>query len=311
MSPRFSGQGSAELLRVADGFLLAIDVERGASVRTLEAYGADLRRYLDFLEQGGRDQVDKIVRRDVLNFLQSCEEAGLGPRSRARVLSSVRGFHRWACESGMASDDPTDDLRGPRLPRSLPRALRPADISRLLSSLDTGHRLYDRDLAIIELMYSCGFRASELCSLPVEALDFREAWVRIRGKGDKERIVPVGLPALAAVVRWRDGLRPQLIKVGSRPELFVNARGSGLSRMGLWKILRRSAARCGLEDRISPHVLRHCFATHLLQGGADLRAVQELLGHADVRTTQIYTKLDRQHLLRLHRDCHPRSGASG
>jgi integrase/recombinase XerD len=145
----------------------------------------------------------------------------------------------------------------------------------------------------------------------VEAVDFAEAWVRIRGKGDKERIVPVGLPALSAVVCWRDGLRPQLIKGGSRPELFVNARGSGLSRMGLWKILRRSAVRCGLEDRISPHVLRHCFATHLLQGGADLRAVQELLGHADVRTTQIYTKLDRQHLLRLHRDCHPRSGAAG
>ena len=311
MSTRFSGDASAELLRVADGFLLAIDVERGASVRTLEAYGADLRRYLDFLEQRGRVQVDTIIRRDVLDYLQSCEEGGLGARSRARMLSSVRGFHRWACESGLAGDDPTDDLRGPRLPRSLPRALNPSDISRLLSSLDPGHRLYDRDRAIIELMYSCGFRASELCTLPVEALDFGEAWVRIRGKGDKERIVPVGLPALEAVVRWRDGLRPQLIKGASRPELFVNARGTGLSRMGLWKILRRAAARCGLEDRISPHVLRHCFATHLLQGGADLRAVQELLGHADVRTTQIYTKLDQQHLLRLHRDCHPRSGAAG
>ena len=311
MRPRFPGGGSAELLRVADGFLLAIDVERGASVRTLEAYGADLRRYLDFLEQEGRDRVEEIARRDVLDFLQSREAEGLGPRSRARMLSSVRGFHRWACESGLATDDPTDDLRGPRLPRSLPRALRPSDIGRLLSSLDPAHRLYERDRAIIELMYSCGFRASELCSLPVEAIDFAEAWVRIRGKGDKERVVPVGLPALEAVERWRDGLRLQLIKGGSRPELFLNARGSGLSRMGLWKILRRGAARCGLEDRISPHVLRHCFATHLLQGGADLRVVQELLGHADVRTTQIYTKLDRQHLLRLHRECHPRSGAVG
>ena len=306
-----SGGGADELLRVADGFLLAIDVERGASSRTLEAYGADLRRYLDYLEEVGRTGVDSISRRDVLGFLESCEADGLGARSRARVLSAVRGFHRWACEAGLAEDDPTDDLRGPRLPRSLPRALQPADIQRLLGALDPDHRLFDRDLALLELMYSCGLRASEVCGLPVESVDFGEAWVRVRGKGDKERIVPVGRPALAAVERWRDGLRRTLAGSSDPPELFLNARGGRLSRMGLWKILRRVADRCGLADRVSPHVLRHCFATHLLQGGADLRAVQELLGHADVRTTQIYTKLDRQQLVRLHHECHPRARASG
>jgi len=308
---RMPGDGAAELLRVADGFLLAVDVERGASARTLDAYGSDLRRYLDYLERAGRSRVGAINRRDILGFLQACEGEGLGARSRARMLSAVRGFHRWACESGLATDDPTDDLKGPRLPRSLPRALRVSDIERLIGSLDPAHRLYDRDRAILELMYSCGLRATELCTLPVAAIDFAEAWVRVRGKGDRERIVPVGRPALAAAERWRDGLRPVLVGKATRPELFVNARGGPLSRMGLWKILRRVATACGLADRISPHVLRHCFATHLLQGGADLRAVQELLGHADVRTTQIYTKLDRQHLVRLHRDCHPRSGAPG
>ncbi|RKZ17874.1 site-specific tyrosine recombinase XerD [bacterium] len=309
--PGVADHAAAELLRVADGFLLAIDVERGASLRTLEAYGADLRRYLDFLERKGLAHVGQVDRRVVLAFLQACEADGLGPRSRARTLSSVRGFHRWACEAGLAGDDPTDDLRGPRLPRSLPRALRVEDIERLIVALDPAHRLFLRDRAILELMYSCGLRASELCNLPLIAIDFGEAWVRVRGKGDKERIVPVGGPALAAVEAWRDGLRPQLVGQRAPEELIVNARGTALSRMGLWKILRRAAVRCGLEDRISPHVLRHCFATHLLQGGADLRAVQELLGHADVRTTQIYTKLDQQHLLRLHRECHPRARASG
>lgn len=303
--------GADELVRVAEGFLLAIDVERGASPRTLEAYGADLRRYLDALEARGIGRVGQVARRDVLDFLEACEQAGLGARSRARVLSSVRGFHRWACEAGLSGVDPTDDLRGPRLPRSLPRALQLADVERLLAGLDREHRLYDRDCAMLELMYSCGLRASELCELPVEAIDFGEAWIRVRGKGDKERVVPVGQPALVAVRRWLDGLRPTLVGSARRPELFVNARGGALSRMGLWKILRRSAVRCGLADRISPHVLRHCFATHLLQGGADLRAVQELLGHADVRTTQIYTKLDRRHLVDLYRDCHPRARASG
>jgi integrase/recombinase XerD len=227
------------------------------------------------------------------------------------VLSSVRGFHRWACEAGIGRENPTDDLRGPRLPRSLPRALRPEEVRRLLASPDPGHRLHLRDRALLELMYSCGLRASETCSLPVEGLDFAEAWVRVRGKGDRERIVPVGRPALRAVRRWLDELRPRLAGRVERGELFLNARGGPLSRMGLWKILRRCSARCGLEDRVSPHVLRHCFATHLLQGGADLRTVQELLGHADVRTTQIYTALDRRHLVDLYRECHPRARASG
>lgn len=311
MTPTAPGSGPAELLRVADGFLLAIDVERGASARTLEAYGSDLRRYLDYLETRRVTRVDAVDRRAVLGFLERCEGEGLGPRSRARVLSSVRGFHRWACEAGIAAGDPTDDLRGPRLPRSLPRALQPEDIERLISSLDPAHRLFERDRAIVELMYSCGLRASELCDLPLTAVDFGEAWIRVRGKGDKERIVPVGRPALSALACWRDGLRQVLVGTTTREELIVNARGGPLSRMGLWKILRKAAVRCGLEDRLSPHVLRHCFATHLLQGGADLRAVQELLGHADVRTTQIYTKLDRKHLVELHRQCHPRSGEAG
>ena len=228
------------------------------SVRS-KRYSADLGRYLGFLTGCGIDRVGAVARRDVLEFLKECEAQGLSARSRARTLSSVRGFHRWACEAGLCADDPTDDLRGPRLPRSLPRALRPEDVELLLGAVDPDHRLHDRDVAILEMMYSCGLRASELCSLTVEAVDFGEAWVRIRGKGDRERIVPVGRPALESTARWRDGLRVRLVGSKARPELFLNARGGSLSRMGLWKILRRIALRCGLEDRLSPHVLRHCF----------------------------------------------------
>ena len=297
------------LAAARDGFLTGLQIERNSPENTIEAYARDLARYVDHLTRSGVDSLAAVRPRHVTDFLESLHQAGLAARSRARTLSAVRGLHRWACEAGLCGDDPSREVSGPRLPRGLPRALRPVEIDRLLGAIDAAHPLAPRDRALLELMYSCGLRASEVCALGVESLDAGEALLRVVGKGDKERQVPVGLPALSAVVDYRDGLRPRLVAGRVEGALFVNARGGRLSRMGLWKILRRWATPAGLADRVTPHVLRHCFATHLLQGGADLRAVQELLGHADIRTTQIYTRLEREHLIRLHRDHHPRSGS--
>ena len=297
------------LTRVLDSWKTGLEIERDASRHTVDAYDRDAQRYLQHLADRGIGSLAEVRVRDVTAWLESLHDAGLAARSRARALSAVRGLHRWACEIGEAAHDPTREVGGPRLPRGLPRALSPRDVERLLEAVDPAHALAARDRAMFELMYSCGLRASEVLALRVESLDVGEAVPRVVGKGDKDRRVPVGRPALEAVVAYRDGLRPRLVAGRAEAALFVNARGRHLSRMGLWKILRRWAALAGLADRVTPHVLRHCFATHLLQGGADLRAVQELLGHADIRTTQVYTHLEREHLVRLHRDHHPRSGA--
>ncbi len=294
-----------------DGFLLALDVEGAASTHTLESYARDLDRYYEHLLARGIEDIAAVGRSDVLAFVQAMADAGLGARSRARALSAVRGLHRHACEAGLAGADPSDDVPGPRLPRYLPRVLSVEEATRLIEAVDPAHRLASRDRALLEVLYGCGLRASEICGLEITALDEREGLLRVRGKGDKERQVPVGQPALEATLAWRDGLRRELLRGRSERALFLNVRGRPLGRMGLWKILRRVALRAGLSDRVSPHVLRHCFATHLLRGGADLRAVQELLGHADIRTTQVYTHLDRDVLRRLYLEHHPRARAGG
>lgn len=295
------------LLRVFDSWKTGLAIERDASAHTLDAYDRDVQRYLEHLAERGVARLADAKVADVVSWLECLDALGLAARSRARALSAVRGLHRWACETGDAKTDPTREVGGPRLPRGLPRALSAGDVERLLDAVDPTHALAERDRALFELMYSCGLRASEVLALRVESLDVGESLLRVVGKGDKERIVPVGGPALEAVLSYRDGLRPRLVAGKIEAALFVNARGGALSRMGLWKILRRTALRAGLADRVTPHVLRHCFATHLLQGGADLRAVQELLGHADIRTTQIYTHLEREQLVQLHRAHHPRS----
>ncbi len=296
-----------DLQRAADGFLLGLDIERGASPHTLENYARDLRDYFAHLHRSGIESPDEVRPRHLRDFLGLRDREGFGARSRARALSTLKGLHRYACEAGLARQDPARELHGPRLPQTLPRVLSVAEVSRLVHAVDPGHPLALRDRALLELLYACGLRASELCTLPLPALDLEEAIVRVTGKGDKQRWVPVGGAAVEAVAQYLEGLRPRLVRRSGASEIFLNRRGSGLSRVGLWKILKRIAAGVGLEDRVTPHVLRHSFATHLLQGGADLRVVQELLGHADLQTTQIYTHLDRQYLIDQHRRCHPRA----
>jgi integrase/recombinase XerD len=305
-----STEAPLELQRAADGFLLGLDIERGASRHTLDNYARDLRDYLDFLAERHLQAMREVRPAHVRAFLEQREAGGLAARSRARTLSAVKGLHRYACEAGLGTDDPTRDLRGPRLPRPLPHVLSVQEVEQLLAAVDPDHPLALRDRALVELLYACGLRASEICGLEIRHLDRREATLRVQGKGDKQRWVPVGAMALDAVEGYLEVLRPRLARGRPSAHLFLNRRGSGLSRVGLWKILRRVATAAGLADRVTPHVLRHSFATHLLQGGADLRVVQELLGHADVQTTQIYTHLDRQYLVEQHQRCHPRAGRS-
>jgi integrase/recombinase XerD len=298
---------SLGLQRAADGFLLGLDIERGASQHTLDNYARDLRDYLEYLSRAGVESPADVRSSHLRAFLQQRDREGLAARSRARTLSTLKGLHRYACEAGLATGDPARELRGPKLPRPLPHVLSVAEVERLLGAVDESHPLAQRDRALVELLYACGLRASELCALELSSLDRDEATIRVVGKGDKQRWVPVGAAALDATLSYLGGLRlRQSSKTGAR-EIFLNRRGRGLTRVGLWKILKRLAAGAGLAERVTPHVLRHSFATHLLQGGADLRVVQELLGHADVQTTQIYTHLDRQYLIEQHRRCHPRA----
>jgi integrase/recombinase XerD len=295
----------------ADGFLLGLDVERGASAHTLESYGRDLRDYLGHLLAAGVTDPSAVDRGQILDFLAQRQREGLGARSRARLLSTLRGFHRHCCEAGFCAHDPTEGLAGPRLPRGLPRSLSVEEVERLIESCPGRTPLELRDRALLEMLYGCGLRATEICGLDLTAVDLPAATVRVLGKGGKERQVPLGGPAAAALAVWLEGGRPAVLRGRSIARIFLNARGTGLGRVGLWKILRRRAEGVGLADRVTPHVLRHSFATHLLMGGADLRAVQELLGHADIRTTQIYTHLDRDYVRQQHLLHHPRARRRG
>jgi integrase/recombinase XerD len=297
---------TSELGAARDRYLVHLAVERGLSPRTLDAYTRDLDRYLAFLRAEGLKRPGAVLRRHVHAFLVAETQADMSPATRARRLAALRGFHRFLVLDGTVSDSPLEGLRGPRRAFLLPRVLSVAEMQRLLEAPDAT-ALGLRDRAALELTYAAGLRVSEACGLPLEALDRRERLVRVRGKGARERFVPVGRAAIAAVLRYLDDARPLLVRGRQVATLLVNARGTPLSRMGFWKMLRRHARAAGLTRPLTPHTLRHTFATHLLEGGADLRVVQELLGHADIGTTQIYTQVDRQYLNEVYRTFHPRA----
>jgi len=306
MSPTDPTSELTPLGAARERYIVHLTIERGLSANTLAAYGADLEGYLEFLAARGRTAPDQVTRADVRDYLAAETDRRQAAASRARRLSSIRNFHRFLVLEELATDSPVEGWKGPRRIRRLPSVLRVPDIERLLAAPDPATALGRRDRALLELAYAAGLRVSELCDLRVESLDTAAALVRVFGKGRKERLVPVGRAALAAVARYRAEARPQLVRGRQVPTLFVNARGTRLSRMGFWKILRRHVLAAGLRVRVTPHTLRHSFATHLLEGGADLRVVQELLGHADIGTTQIYTQVDRQYLSEVYRTFHPR-----
>jgi integrase/recombinase XerD len=292
-----------------DGFLQHAAVERGLSPRTLEAYQRDLRRFVGYVGGEGVRAPGDLERAHVTGFLAGLGEEGLAPASRARMLVSVRRFTGFLLASGALGSNPCEGVDTPRQRRALPKTLRPDESTALIEAAAGEEPLALRDRAMLEVLYGAGLRVSELVSLPRTALDARAGLLRVYGKGRRERLVPLGEPALAAIERYLEAGRPALARAAQRPveALFLSRRGVAMTRQNFFARLRRLALIAGVpRERVSPHVLRHAFATDLLEGGADLRAVQAMLGHTDLSTTQIYTHVSRRKLRDLVDAHHPR-----
>ena len=298
-----------ELLAAIAGFLTHVQVEKGLASNTLSAYRADLTKFEQFAKK--RRLALKAVQQDhLVDFLAGLYRQKLESKTVARHLVSLRNFFRYAQVQEFITDDPTAHLESPKIRRSLPGYLRLEDVEKLLEQPDQKTALGLRDRAMLEVLYSTGLRVSELTSLRVTDLDTKVGCVRCIGKGDKERIVPVGRKALGIVERYLREGRAELVrpgKGGAGAYLFVNRRGGRISRVGVWKILSAYGRRAGLRQALTPHMLRHSFATHLLERGADLRSVQLMLGHSDISTTQIYTHVVEERLKQIYKAHHPRA----
>ena len=300
------GDGVASLFLV-ERFTDYLALEQGSSPRTSEAYQRDVERLAAYAASKGATAPRDISSRLLREFVYHLKDLGLAPASIRRNVSSVRTYFRFLLADGVVVRDPSERLETPKRWRSLPDVLTVDEITRLLAAPSLDDPLVFRDRALLELAYGAGLRVSEWITLSLRDVLLDEGLVRVFGKGSKERLVPIGRSAIGAVAMYVRELRPRLERGAGKGLLFLNARGAPLSRMGAWKILRRYVERAGISKHVSPHTLRHSFATHLLEGGADLRAVQEMLGHADISTTQIYTHVDREYLRTVHKQFHPRS----
>jgi len=290
---------------LVDEFLQSLRVEAGASPLTVSAYRRDLRRLAAFLARRHRS-LETARPDDLVAHLGSLQARGLGPRTRARQIAAIRGLYRFARAAGRLADDPGALLESPRMPRRLPRALSRADAQALVEAPGGDGPRGLRDRAILELLYGCGLRASEIVGLRPGDLDLHGQFLVCQGKGARQRLVPIGGEARQALRAYLEHARPALVGPRDPDTLFVNHRGRRLSRQGLWDLVRRHGGRVGLR-RAFPHALRHSFASHLLEGGADLRSVQALLGHADIGTTEVYTHLPTDAVRRMYRKFHPRA----
>jgi integrase/recombinase XerD len=292
-------------------FLAYLELERGLSRNTLEAYRSDLQQYGQFLERRGRDPL-AVAPSDLAAFVSELAvgregRSPVAPATLQRKIASLRSFYRHLRREQILDHDPTSELRPPRPRGRLPKVLSRDEVNRLLAQPRGSSAAALRDRALLETMYACGLRASEAIGLELSELDLEAGILRTRGKGSKERIVPIGSKAIEALASYLEQGRPRLVGLRDEARVFVNLRGGGLSRQGLYKIVQRHARSAGLERRTSPHTLRHTFATHLLAGGCDLRSLQEMLGHADIGTTQIYTHLSAERLRDVYFDAHPRA----
>jgi integrase/recombinase XerD len=283
-----------------------LGAERGLAPLTVESYARDLQDFRDFLRSLQREAWEEATLEDFQNYLSSLQSRGLSARSRARRLSALRQFFRFLQREERLPANPVELLDSPRLPLKLPQVLNEQEVEALLNAVDASTPQGQRDAALLEVLYATGLRVSELVGLTVKQVDLRRGVVRPLGKGHKERLVPMVPQAVEKLKQYLQEGRPRLLKGKNSPFVFVNRRGGGLSRQGFWKILQRHARLAGLA-RLSPHTLRHSFATHLLARGANLRVLQLLLGHADLATTQIYTHLDADRLKATHKKAHPRS----
>jgi integrase/recombinase XerD len=292
-------------------FLGYLELERGLSRNTLEAYRSDLQQFGEFIARRGVDPL-AITAVELAAFISELADGrdGRSPVAAAtlqRKIACLRSFYRHLRREQLIDYDPASELRGPRARARLPQVLSRDEVARLLSQPAGSSPAALRDRALLETMYACGLRASEAIGLELSELDLKAGILRARGKGSKERLVPIGSKAIKSLDAYLEKSRPRLVGLHEERRVFVNLRGSGLSRQGLYKIVQRHAASAGLAHRMSPHTLRHSFATHLLAGGCDLRSLQEMLGHADIATTQIYTHLSADRLRDVYFDAHPRA----
>ncbi len=290
-----------------EAFLDHLRFERGLSERTLEAYRHDVVRLASFLRREGCAEPPAASSQLLRAFILELKDIGLAPTSISRNLSAIRTYFGFLLGENLVVSDPSERVQPPKAWRTLPEVLTVAEIERLLETPDLSHPLAWRDRAMLEFAYASGVRVSELIDLRLRDLNLPEEFARVFGKGSKERLVPIGRRAVGTLSIYLRETRPRLERGKGQGRVFLNARGGPLSRMGVWKILRQHVETAGIRKPVSPHTLRHSFATHLLEGGADLMAVQEMLGHADVATTQIYTHVDRRYLAEVHRSLHPRA----
>ena len=282
-------------------------LEQGASVQTSHAYKLDIARFVTYVSVKGATSPTNVGARMLREYVYHLKDLGLSPASIRRNVSAVRTYFKFLVGEGHVVRDPSERLETPKRWRTLPEVLGVEEVEKLLAAPSLDEPLAFRDRAMLELAYGAGLRVSEWISLGVRDVMLQDHLVRVFGKGAKERLVPIGRRAIAAIAVYLRELRPSLEKGEGKGILFLNARGQPLSRMGAWKILRKYVKQAGITKPVSPHTLRHSFATHLLEGGADLRAVQEMLGHVDISTTQIYTHVDREYLRTVHKQFHPRS----
>jgi integrase/recombinase XerD len=287
-------------------FMDHLRFERGLSERTLESYHHDVARLAQFARGLGRAEAAELTTADLRRFILTLKDLGLAPNSISRNVSAIRTYFGFLLSENLVVADPSERIESPKAWRTLPAVLSVSEMERILEAPDLSEPRAWRDRALLEFAYASGVRVSELIGLEIRHLVLEEGYATVYGKGARERLVPIGRRAIGALSLYLRETRPQLERGGGEGKVFLNARGKPLSRMGVWKILRTHVERAGIEKPVSPHTLRHSFATHLLEGGADLAAVQELLGHADIVTTQIYTHVDRRYLAEVHRSHHPR-----
>ena len=291
-----------------DEFINYLTVERGLSRNTILAYRADLARFIAYLAKSGLNDANRVKREDITGYMMGLKAAGISSNSISRALVAIKMFYRFLVRERLAKEDVPGVLESPKLIRPLPNVLGSAEVERLLAAPDTRSWIGVRDKAALELMYATGMRVSELVELSMDGLNLDVGFIKCRGKGDKERIVPVGKAAKDAVGRYAAKVRPGLQRKGGQDRhLFLSRLGRKVSRVSFWKMIKANAKRARIKKEITPHTLRHSFATHLLERGADLRVVQEMLGHADIATTQIYTHINKERLKSIHRQFHPRA----
>jgi len=292
--------------KLLDEFLNYLSVERGLSKNTISSYGSDLLSFINYLESKGVIGMEKIKRDDITQYLLHQKDKGLSGNSVSRALVAIKMFYKFLTQERFITNDVAGILESPKLIRPLPNVLDIAEVAKLLHAPDIRNWIGIRDKAALELMYATGMRVSEMVELGTATLNLDVGFIKCKGKGDKERMVPIGSAARNAISRYMEKVRPSLLKNKSDGHLFLTRLGKKVSRQSFWKMMKKYAKMARIRKEITPHTLRHSFATHLLERGADLRVVQEMLGHSDIATTQIYTHIDRGRLKSIHKQFHPR-----